>query len=185
VGIGLDFDDTTGTSLILYQIAPNGPAAGLLKIGDELVRVKDDTRSWESFHDLRSGLWGQGLEGTEVAMTVRRNGQLLTFHLKRERIESFDLKFSDMMKNFIPEMQKNWPDLKSEIKIIFGADDMVSCYMVNSGTNLEFGRSAIWGEMDLFRLENGRITETWMVENSFSELKQLGYQITEPIREPA
>jgi predicted SnoaL-like aldol condensation-catalyzing enzyme len=55
--------------------------------------------------------------------------------------------------------------------------------VVNHGTNLEYNRSATWGEIDIFKLKDGRIAEIWSVENTYSELKQLGYEIAEPIRE--
>jgi len=185
VGMGGNFDDTSGEKLILTQIAPNGPMDGHLQIGDELIRVKHGDKTWETFDELRKGFWARGLAGTEICVTVRRRGNILSIPLTLGEVKQFDIKVSDVCKTAIPYMQKYWPDLKTEIKEIFGNGDMVACYAVNYGTNTEYNRSAIWDELDMFRLKDGRITEIWAVENSFEELSQLGYQITEPVRELA
>jgi len=185
VGMGGNFDDTSGEKLILTQIATNGPMDGHLRIADELIRVKHGDKTWETFDELRKGFWARGLAGTEICVTVRRGGNILSIPLTLGEVKQFDIKMSDVFKTAIPYMQKYWPDLKTEIKEIFGNGDMVACYAVNHGTNTEYNRSAIWDELDMFRLKDGRITEIWAVENSFEELSQLGYQITEPVRELA
>ncbi len=183
VGLGVDFDDTSEEHLILQQIAPNGPADGHLQIGDELVRVKYGDRNWETFDELRKGLWARGLVGTEICVTVRRHGNLLSIPITLRQVDQFDLKVSDIFKTAIPHMQKYWPDLKMDIKKIFGNGDMVACYAVNHGTNTEYNRSAVWDEMDIFKFKDGKIVEIWSVENNLEELHQLGYQVTEPVRE--
>ena len=185
VGLGITADDSSGVRVTLTQIAPHGPAAGHLQVGDELVRIHDNDRAWETFDEIKNGLWGQGILGTELFVTVRRHGNLLTIPLKRSRIDEFDIKLSEAWATVEPYFRKYWPDLQMEIKEIFEAGDMVTCYAVNSGLNLEHNRPAIWGEIDIFKVKNGEITEIWSIENTFSELKQLGYQITEPVREVA
>lgn len=185
VGLGVNFDDTSGERLILKQVAPGGPADGHLEIGDELIRVRDGEHEWETFHDLRNGLWAQGVVNTELAMTVRRHGNLLTIPLTRSRIEAFDMRLADESAWFAQYINKFWPDLHCEIRTIFSGDDTVACYMVNSGTQTEYNRSAVWGEIDIFKMRNGKISEMWGVENTYSQLKQLGFQVTEPVREMA
>lgn len=185
VGLGGNFDDTSGEKLILTQIAPNGPMDGHLQVGDELIRVKHGDRTWETFDELRKGLWARGLADTEICVTVRRHGNILSIPLTLGQVEQFDIKVSDVFETAIPYLQKYWPDLKTEIKGIFGNGDMVACYAVNHGTNTEYNRSAVWDEMDIFKLKDGKIIEIWSVENSFEELNQLGYQFIEPVRELA
>jgi hypothetical protein len=183
VGLGLNFDDRSGDKVILKDIAPNGPSAGNLQVGDELVRVIDGTRTWETFKDLKSGLWGQGVMGTPVTFTVKREGQLMDISLKRGRVDGFDLLLSTYIDVWRDSTLKDWPDLKTEIKLIFGEGDRVACYSINSGTNQEYQRSAVWSDINLYRLKDGKIVEAWGVEDSFSQLKQLGYQIDEPVTE--
>jgi len=185
VGLGGNFDDSSGEKLVLTQIAPNSPMDGQLQIGDELIRVKNGDRIWETFDELRKGLWARGLAGTEICVTVHRHGNTISIPLNLEQIDNFDLNMHEFFKIVIPYLQQYWTDLKMEIKEIFGAGDMVACYAINHGTNTEYSRSAIWGEMNIFKLKDGKITEIWSVENTFEELQQLGYQVTEPIRELA
>jgi predicted ester cyclase len=183
VGLGINFDDSSGEHIILTHMAPDGPAAQHLQIGDELVRAKEGDHIWETFDDLRRGLWAHGIVDTELCLTVRRHGNLLSIPLTRARIEDFDIKVSDVFNSANPYWEKYWPDLRMTIKQILGSGDTITCLAVNSGTNLEYGRSAIWGEIDIFKLHNGKITEIWGIEDTYSEFKQLGYQITEPVRE--
>ena len=185
VGLGGNFDDTSGEKLILTQIASNSPMDGHLQIGDELIRVKHGDRTWETFDELRKGFWARGLVGTEICVTVKRHGNTLSIPLTLGQVEQFDINMLDVFRTAIPYMQKYWPDLKMDIKEIFGSGDMVACYAVNHGTNTEYNRSAVWDEMDIFKLKDGKITEIWGIENSLEEIHQLGYQVNEPVRELA
>jgi hypothetical protein len=185
VGLGGNFDSTADEKLILVQIAPKGPMDGHLEIGDELIRVQKDDHNVETFKELIEGLWARGPVNTEVIVTVRRNGRIITVPLNLGLIEALDLKASDIYHSAVDYLRKYWPDVKTDIQEIFSAGDRVACYAVNHGTNIEFNRSAVWGEMDIFKLKDGRITEMWFVENTFDQLKQLGYRILEPEREPA
>lgn len=185
VGLGVNFDDSSGEKLILRDIAPNGPADGPLQPGDELIRVQDGEHIWETFDELRKGFWAHGVVDTEIHLTVRRRDAIFTIPIQRTRINVFDLKLSDIFSNQNSFWEKYWPDTKTEIRKIFGTGDMVACYAVNSGTNLEYGRSAVWGEIDIFKLRDGKISEVLFAEDYYSQLKQLGFQIIEPVRELA
>ena len=183
VGFGINTDDTSGNRVVILKVALRSPAHGHLHAGDELVRVHDDENHWETFEQLKSGLWGQGVVGTSVTFTVRRGGNILTIPLTRARIEGFDQKLADMIDIWRTNTLKDWPDLKTNIDMIFGDGDLVMCYGVNQGTNTEYHRSAVWAEMDLFRLKDGKITEIWGVQDDIAVMKQLGYQIHEPVKE--
>ena len=185
VGLGLTADDRSDQRVVLVEIAPNGPAHGKLFPGDELVRVQDEHKTWETFDDLKSGLWGQGVLGTHLTATVHRDGKLLDVPLVRNRVDGWDIKLANIVDLWQDEIQKHWPDLKMEIKMIFGQDDLVTCYSINSGTNTEYHRAAVWSECDIYRLQDGKIVESWAVEDNFSEMKQLGFNITEPVKEMA
>jgi predicted ester cyclase len=185
VGLGISMDDRSGDKVILVDIAPNSPAAGNLRPGDEIVRVSDGTKTWEGFKDLKSGMWGQGIMGTPITVTVNRDGKPMDIPLKRGRVEAFDMVLSTYIDQWRDNTLKFWPDLNIEIKMIFGEGDRIAFYLTDSGTNQEYHRSAVWGEVGIFRLKNGKIVESWGVEDSFSQLKQLGFQINEPVAEPA
>ena len=75
------------------------------------------------------------------------------------------------------------PDYKAEIKVILEDGDKVAYYLLSSGTSQEFHASAIWPECGIMRLENGKIVETWNVEDNLSWNLQMGYQVKEPVKE--
>jgi predicted ester cyclase len=72
------------------------------------------------------------------------------------------------------------PDYKAEIKMILEEGDLVAVYLISSGTNQEFHASAVWPECSIMRLENGKIVESWSVEDDLSFNLQMGYQVKEP-----
>jgi predicted SnoaL-like aldol condensation-catalyzing enzyme len=185
VGLGVNFDGSFAEKFVLVSVSPNGPAFGHLQIGDELVRVRNGAQTWETMEEFRNGQWSMGWVGAEIILTVRRHGNLVTIPLRLGYIDQLDAKLSEIQQVVIPYLQQYWPDLKINIRQIFGAEEWVAVYAVNHGTNREYNRSATWGEMDMFRLKDGKITEVWYVEGTLDELKQLGYQIHEPIRELA
>jgi len=185
VGLGLNFDDRSGDKVILIDIAPNAPATGNLKVGDELIRVTDGVHTWESFKDLKSGLWGQGIMDAPLTVTVSRGGELMDIPLKRGRVEGFDLVLSTYIDMWRDYTLKYWPDMHIEIKKIFGDGDLVACYAIDSGMNQEYHRSAVWSEMGIYRVRDGKIVENWGLEDSLSQMKQLGYQMQEPFSEQA
>lgn len=180
VGIGLEMDERSGDHIILLEVSPYGPAHGKLLPGDELLRVQDEHQLWDTFDGLKSGTWGQGVLGTPLTVTVHREGKRLEIPLVRSRIEGWDLKLSTIVDLWRDDVLKNWPDLKTQIKLIFGQDDLVSCYSIVSGTNLEYHRAAVWSECTIYRIADGRIIESWGVEDSVASIKQLGYTIREP-----
>ena len=75
------------------------------------------------------------------------------------------------------------PDFKSEINLILEAGDKVAYFETLSGTSAEFKTSAIWTSCSIARIENEKIVESWSVDDSMSNLLQLGYQVKEPVIE--
>jgi predicted ester cyclase len=181
VGLGCNFDDRSGDKIVITDIAPGGPAAGILHAKDELVRVVDKEKSWETFQDLKTGLWGQGVLGSPVTVTIKRGEKLLEIPMKRGRIEGLDFNVATSMEIWKDYTLKYWPDLKSEIKLVIAEGDLVATYVVNSGTNLEYNHSAVWDECDIYRLKDEKIIEIWGIENNSVLQKQLGYQIIPPL----
>jgi predicted ester cyclase len=184
VGLGLRWDEKPGEKLVITAVAEKGPCYGKLMAGDEAVRIQDEHGIAETFEQLKNGFYGLGRIGTPVSITVRRGEKLLDFTAIRSRIEGFDNVMSDDqlegIRKFFTEII---PDYKAEIKVILEDGDKVAIYLISSGTSQEFHASAVWPECSIWRLENGKIVETWGVEDNLSWNLQMGYQLKEPVKE--
>jgi predicted ester cyclase len=185
VGLGILTDDSTGDHVMIVGTAPGGPAQGILQPDDELLRISDEEHTWDTFQDLKSGLWGQGIPGTHLIVTVKRNGREMKLDLVRGRVNAFDQKLSEVVDLWHHNKLTYWPQLKIDIQLIFEGDGLVAVYAINTGTHREYKRAAMWGECDIYRLLDGKIIETWGLEDNFAWMKQLGYEIREPHLEPA
>jgi predicted ester cyclase len=152
--------------------------------GDEAVRIQGEHGTAETFEQLKNGFHALGRIGNPVSTTVRRSDKLLDFTAIRSRIEGFDKIMNDDLlggiRKFFAEII---PDYKAEIKVILEDGDKVAAYLISSGTSQEFHASAVWPECTIWRLENGKIVETWGVEDNLSWNLQMGYQVKEPVKE--
>ncbi len=185
VGVGLRPDVSSGEHVIVHSLVPGGNAAKALRVGDEILRISDLNRSWETFQDIKNGFWGQGIPGTPLTITVKRDGTTMDLYLERGLIPGFDNKLSDFLDLWRQDKLQNWPDLKIEIQVIFEKDDLAAFFAIDKGTNVEFQRTAIWSECNIYRIKDGKIIEMWGVEDGYMQLTQLGYQVTEPQKIPA
>ncbi len=185
VGLGLRTDLAIDGHIVVSGLVPGCSAEKVLKVGDEIIRVSDEHRAWETYEEIKNGIWGQGVPGTPVAMTVLRGGQTLDLQLERGFLPAVDLSFADYIEVWRADQTKNWLDLKSEIKLIFEKDDLVAFYAVDTGTFKDYHRTTAWGECNIFRIQDGKITEMWGVADTYIQLTQLGYEIREPHPEPA
>ncbi len=185
VGLGVAIDHSSGQRVTVMTTAPGSPADGILHPEDELMQVSDGNQTWWSFEELKSRVWMQGVAGTPVLITVRRNGERLELKLLRGPVHSFDQMPSDYLETWRKDQLKHWPDLKIEIQFIFESDDLVAYYAVDRGTSQESDRSAIWGESGVCRIQEGKIIEAWNMEDRYAQIKQLGYDVIAPRGEPA
>ncbi len=183
VGVGIVADTSDGQHTIVRAVVPGAPASGILQAGDEILRVSGPEATWDGFEALKNGLWGWGIPGTPLTITVRRDGQPLELHLHRGRVDAFDRKLSEFIDAWRHDKLTTWPDLQIDIKLIFEKDDLVAFFAIDEGVNQDYRFAAIWSECNIFRVRDGRIVDTWNVEDSLSQMKQLGYQLTEPQKE--
>jgi predicted ester cyclase len=180
VGLGFRPDLDLEGHFIIQGLIPEGNAVKAMQIGDEVLRVADEHRAWETYEEIKNGIWGQGIPGSAVLVTVKRGEQILDLRIERCFLPAVDVLLADFLPMWQADQLKNWIGLKSEIQLIFEKDDLVAFYAVDTGTNKDFQRTAAWGECNIFRIKDGKITEMWGVMDSYMQLTQLGYQITEP-----
>ena len=183
VGLGFNVNEKPGEKMVVTAVAENGPCYGKLMTGDEMVRIQSEHGIAETFEQIKYGFFTRGRTGIPVNITVRRDDKLLDFTMVRSRIEGFDLVMNDnLLEMFRKFLTQDTPDYKAEIKMILEDGDKVAYYLISSGTSQEFHTSAVWTECGIMRLENGKIVETWGVEDGLSWSLQMGYQVKEPVK---
>ena len=180
VGIGITFDDSSEDKIIIKMIKPGSPADGKLKVGDEIMQVRDGGRTWKTYQELRhGGLWGQGVLGTSFTLWVRRDKAEKEITLTRGLVKGFEFPYQ-MVEDGNREFLKDWPDVKVRLVNVIEAGDMVAYQAEDQGHNVRYGRSAVWDEFGFARIRDGKITDMWSSDESVDELRQLGYSILAP-----
>ena len=86
----------------------------------------------------------------------------------------------DSLRAHIQEHRKAFPDWSEDIKLIVAERDLVVIQYVSTGTNqgrwlgnLPTGKRIQINEVSIFRIEDGKITEQWLLPDLFSVQQQL------------
>ena len=179
VGMGVMIDDSSGVKVTIQTVNPGSPAQGKLQVGDEILRVFDGERTWNTFDELRQSIWGQGALGTSLTAWVRRENAEHEVTLRRGLVQGFEFPYR-LLEPGMQEYFKEWPDLKANLVNVIESGDLLAYHVENQGHNTRYGRSAVWAEFGFVRIQGGKITDWWSVEDALSQFKQLGYSIHEP-----
>jgi hypothetical protein len=179
VGMGVSTDDTSGNKVIIEVVNPGSPAEGKLMVGDEIVRARDGERTWQTFEELRQGLWGLGVIGSSLTVVVRRGKEEKEITIVRGLVQGFEFPYK-LVEAGNRELFKVWPDLKARLVNVIEAGDLVAYHVENQGHNVRYGRTAVWAEFGFMRVQGGKITDFWSAEDGVSQLSQLGYTILAP-----
>ena len=148
-------------------------------VGDEILRVSDGERTWETFDELCQTAWGQGALGTSLTVRVRREEAEHEISLVRGLVPAFEFPYHTL-ESGMRQWLKDWPDLEARLVNVIEAGDLVAYHAENQGNNTRYGRAAVWAEFGFVRVQQGKITDWWSAEDTFSQFKQLGYTIEEP-----
>jgi len=177
--IGLGFSrDTSGDKHIIDFVLPGGPADGRLQVGDELLWVEDERQRWATYEDISEGL--RCHRGSSLKVGVRRGEQTLEVELTRGLVRGFDTDNDRAKSEMQHFMTREIPDLSVEIKMTLEDGDKVVCLKEYRGTHAEFEREAIWREIWIARLSEGKIVESWPLPDVDAYCRQLGYQHIPP-----
>jgi len=179
VGLGIGATQDDAGRMVLTMVNPVGPSAGKLEVGDEILRVVDGDETWEGPERLKNGVWGLGVEGSEIELRIKRGGKVRELKLGRRRIEGYAIPLSELRPNW-EAFAREWPDHAERVEMAVEDGDLVAILSVTSGTNKEYGRSATWGSTTFLRFQDGKIVELRGVEEELMQLKQLGYLVREP-----
>jgi ketosteroid isomerase-like protein len=177
--IGMGFSrDTSGNKHKIDAISPGSPAEGKLQVGDELLWVEDERQRWATYEDMSQGL--QRYWGSKLKLGVRRGNQALEVELTRGLMRGFDTDNTQAKSDMREFMTNEIPDLRVDIKQTLADGDMVACLMEYRGTHATFKREAVWREIWVVRLAEGKIVESWPLPDVDAYLRQLGYQSVPP-----
>jgi hypothetical protein len=179
VGMGVMIDDTSGVKVTIRLVSPGSPAEGKLMVGDEILRVFDGERTYETFDELREPIWGQGALGTSLTVWVRRQEAEREITVVRGLVQGLEIPYEVPEAGF-REFFKEWPDLNVRLVQVMETGDLVAYHAENQGHNTRYGRSAVWAEFGFVRIQHGKITDWWSIENTLAQFRQLGYTIHEP-----
>jgi predicted ester cyclase len=177
--IGMGFSrDTSGNKHKIDAISPGSPAEGKLQVGDELVWVEDERQRWATHEDMSRGF--QRYRGSTLKLGVRRGRETLEVELTRGPIQGFDTDCAQAKSDMREFMTREIPDLRVDVKLTLGDGDKVACLMEYRGTHANFKREAVWREIWIVRLSEGKIVESWPLPDVDAYLRQLGYQSIPP-----
>jgi ketosteroid isomerase-like protein len=177
--IGLGFSrDTSGDKHIIDFVIPGSPAEGKLQVGDEVLWVEDERQRWATYEDISEGF--RHHRGNRLKVGIRRDQQTLEVELTRGLIQGFDTDNDRAKSEMRDFMTRQVPDLSVDIKLTLEDGDKVVCLKEYRGTHAEFEREAIWREIWIARLSEGKIVESWPLPDIDAYCRQLGYQVIPP-----
>jgi len=177
--IGFGFSrDTSGNTHIIDAIIPGSPAEGKLQVGDELLWVEDERQRWATYEDVSEGL--RRHRGGTLKVGLRRGEEPLEVGLTRGLVRGFDIDNDRAKSEMRDFMTREIPDLSVEVKMTLEDANKVVCLMEYRGTHAEFEREAIWREIWIARLSEGKIVESWPLPDIDAYCRQLGYQLIPP-----
>jgi len=177
--VGLGFSrNTSGDKHTIDAVIPGSPAEGKLHVGDVLLWVEDAHERWTTDEDISQGL--ECYRGRKLRAGVRRGEETFEVELTRDKIPGFDTDNAQAKSEMQHFMTKEIPDLSVEVKLTLADEDMVVCLMEYRGTHARYDREALWREIWIARLSEGKIVESWPLPDVDAYCRQLGFQVTPP-----
>lgn len=181
VGVGIMHDESQGDKVLIKAVAAESPAEGKLQPEDEIIKVQDGEQIWHGFDEVRTGVWGLGIPGTSLTISVKRDEEILDIPITRGMVKSFDNLLSTFQEPMKYYYEQECPDYKIEINQIIIEGEMAAVYFTCSGTNITYQRFAFYPGVELYRFDKGKIIENWSIYDNLSEMKQVGYQVLPPV----
>lgn len=180
IGMGCAMESLSGDKVMVTYVYPEGPSAGKLQVGDEILSVQDGENFLETFDEIKDTTWGWGKVGSILKLGVRRNGDEFEVEIARGIIEGLRMSLDEYKENWEKNIKEKTPDEKAEILQIIEEGDMVACLVMYSGTHLEHDRQYLVSGGTLFRLRDGKIIEDWAVGDNMAFYRQMGFTIVPP-----
>lgn len=172
VGIGIYMTkDTESNRVVVYYPIPNSPAEKIgINAGDYIISVDGVEYTADDFENISSYIKGE--EGTIVNIVVERNGEKLSFDIKREKVNTNIITTKIIENNIgyikLPSFDEgSADDFKSELeKLISGGAKSVILDLRNNGGGLVDESTKIAD----FLLEKGNTIITTVDKNNKKEV---------------
>lgn len=143
VGIGVYMIADKENGIVVYYPIPNSPAENAgIKSGDIIIKVDDVEYTYDDFDDIADKIKGE--EGTNVKITVLRDGVEKDFNITREKVNSNPI-VSEMLEDnigyvILPSFDSETSDnfkLKVEELVNDGAKSLIIDLRNNGGGILD------------------------------------------------
>lgn len=180
-GSGWDWDSSDGKHVFVKFVIPGAPCDGKLLPGDEVLAIKTGDQCYEGYDALRSNYWGQGVPGDEIQFRLRRGTEELSVVVVRGLITTYQFGLADFLSN-LDFFDRSWPDHHEEIIRIVDGGEHLAVLSLMSGTNRRLSRPATWATCMIYGVRDGQIVELTGIEDSLSQLIQLGYGMASPAK---
>lgn len=180
LGMGVAMDASSGEKVLVSYVYSEGPSAGKLEVGDEILSVQDDTGKWDTFEEIKETAWGWGKIDSTIKLRVRRSGEEIEVEVTRGLIEGLRMPLEDFKENWEKYSKEKVPDRKVEIQQIIEEGDMVACLVTDTATHLDYDRQYLIPVCHFFKFKDGKIIEDWTFADNLAFSRQMGFTIKPP-----
>lgn len=180
IGMGIATDSTSGEKVVVTHVYTEGPSAGNLEVGDEILSLQDGDNKLETFDEIKDSAWGWGKIGSSLKLRVRRGTDEIEVEIKRSIIDGLKMSLEEFKESWEKQAKEKTPDEKVDILHIIEEGDMVACLYTAAATHLDYDRQYLVPVGEFFRLKDGRIIENWGVGDNLAFYRQMGYTLEQP-----
>ncbi|HAY84464.1 MAG TPA: hypothetical protein DCY42_05950 [Chloroflexi bacterium] len=177
IGMGVGMDSSSGDKVLVNYVYSDGPSAGKLQVGDQIVFVRDGDRLLETFKEITETPWGWGGLGTKFTLGVVRAGQKIEIEITRGIVDGLQMALADFKESWERNVKQKTPDQKVEILQIIEEGDTVACLTTSTATHLDFDRRYLIPVAEFFKMKDGKIIENWSVGDNGAFFQQMGFKI--------
>ncbi len=180
IGMGVGLDASSGDKVVVNHVYSEGPSAGKLEVGDEILFVQDGDSRLETFEEIRDIPWGWGKVDSPFMLRVQRGEEEIEVEITRGIIEGLKMSLEEFKESWEKFATQKIPDEKVEILYIIEEGDMVACLATATAMHLDYDRQYLVPGGEFFRLKDNKIIESWGVSDNLAFIRQMGFSVEEP-----
>lgn len=180
IGMGVGMDSSSGDKVVVTYVYSEGPSAGKLEVGDEILFVQDGETKLKTFEEIRDIPWGWGKIDASLMLRVRRGDEEIEVEITRGIIEGLKMSLEEFKESWEKFAKEKVPDRKIKILHIIEEGDMVACLFTSTATHLDYDRQFLIPVGEFFRLKDNKIIEDWGIADNLAFIRQMGFTVEEP-----